>query len=165
MTAPTIDTLLGAIETANPLYHRLVLIVGLSGAGKTGLMHSLADHLGKDVINVNLALSARLLELTPRQRTTQVSELLDLIIEEHFEDSTDSPLLLDNLEVLFDNGLHVDPLRLLEKISRNHATVATWNGLYEHGKLKYAELGHPEYKVYDSVDAMIVLVTVPMESA
>lgn len=162
MTTLDISKLLDAIDTAQPLYHRLILIVGPSGTGKTRLIHSLADHLGKGVISVNLMLSGRMLDLTPRQRTTQVAELLGAIIENELEVSAKGPLLLDNLEILFDHTLQVDPLRLLEKMSRNHTIIATWNGLCEHGKLTYATFGHPEYKNYDSVDAVVVpMVAVP----
>lgn len=145
-----------AIETAQQLYHRLVLIVGPSGTGKTRLLQRLADEQGGQIINVNLALSSRMLDLTPRQRTTQAPDLLSDVINEYLENHPDSPLLLDNLEILFDHSLHVDPLRLLEKMSRNHTIIATWNGLYEHGKLTYATFGHPEYKNYESVDAVVV---------
>lgn len=169
MSTPEISKVHEAIATAEQLYHRLVLIVGPSGSGKTRLLQGLADELSGQIINVNLALSSRMLDLTPRQRTTQAPDLLSDVINEYLESHPDSPLLLDNLEILFDHSLHVDPLRLLEKMSRNHTIIATWNGLYEHGKLTYATFGHPEYKNYESVDAVVVpMVTItsaatPME--
>ena len=57
---------------------------------------------------------------------------------------------------LLDKDLQQDPLRLLQSISRNRAVVASWNGSISFGKLLYAETGHPEYRSYDSVDALIV---------
>ena len=66
------------------------------------------------------------------------------------------PVILDNLEILFDNALQQDPLRLLQSISRNRAVVASWNGIVNSGRLLYAETGHPEYRSYDSIDALIV---------
>ena len=65
-------------------------------------------------------------------------------------------MVLDNLEILFDKDLQQDPLRLLQGISRNRAVVASWNGIMNSGRLLYAETGHPEYRSYDSVDALIV---------
>jgi hypothetical protein len=80
-----------------------------------------------------------------------LSGILDQIAEQ-----AQSPVVLDNLEILFDKGLKQDPLRLLQGISRNRAVVASWSGTMNAGRLFYAETGHPEYRSYDSVDALIV---------
>jgi ABC-type sulfate/molybdate transport systems ATPase subunit len=53
-----------SLGQAEILYHRLVLVVGESGSGKTAALRAVAGELGADVINVNLALSAKLIELT-----------------------------------------------------------------------------------------------------
>ena len=77
-------------------------------------------------------------------------------ILDQIADQAQSPVVLDNLEILFDKDLQQDPLRLLQSISRNRAVVASWNGTMNFGRLLYAETGHPEYRSYDSVDALIV---------
>ncbi len=140
-----------SIETADGLYHRLILLVGKSGSGKTGVLREIAEEFGSSVVNVNLALSGELLELTAKQRSLRLPGILDQIV-----DQAQSPVVLDNLEILFDKDLQQDPLRLLQSISRNRAVVASWNGIMNSGRLLYAETGHPEYRSYDSVDALIV---------
>jgi hypothetical protein len=65
-------------------------------------------------------------------------------------------VVLDNLEIIFAKDLKQDPLRLLQGLSRNRTVVASWNGTASGGRLLYAETGHPEYRSYDSVDALIV---------
>ena len=108
--------------------------------------------LGAAVINVNLALSCELLELTAKQRSLRLPGILDQVV-----DKAQSTVVLDNLEILFDKDLKQDPLRLLQSISRNRAVVASWNGtMTSGGRLLYAETGHPEYRSYDSVDTLIV---------
>ena len=77
-------------------------------------------------------------------------------ILDQIADQAQAPVVLDNLEILFDKDLQQDPLRLLQGISRNRAVVASWNGIMNSGRLLYAETGHPEYRSYDSVDALIV---------
>ncbi|RXH05816.1 BREX-3 system P-loop-containing protein BrxF [Bradyrhizobium vignae] len=140
-----------SLGQAENLYHRLVLLVGKSGSGKTAALRIVAGELGTDVINVNLALSAKLIELTERQRTLHLSTLFGGVIEE-----AGTVALLDNIEILFDHGLHQDPLRLLQSVSRNRCVVASWNGAVTGSKLTYAESGHPEYRSYDAADALIV---------
>ncbi len=132
MAEPICDKLKRSLESAEGLYYRLVLLVGRSGSGKTEVLRDIAEELGTSVINVNLALSRELLELTEK------------------------PTVLDNLEILFDKDLKQDPLRLLQGISRNRTVVASWSGIYAEGRLFYAETGHPEYRIYQSVDALIV---------
>lgn len=140
-----------SLQEAETLYHRLVLLVGESGSGKTATLRAVAAELGTHVINVNLELSARLIELTERQRTLHLSALFGGVVEE-----AGTVALLDNIEILFDHGLRQDPLRLLQSVSRNCCVVASWNGAVTGSKLTYAESGHPEYRSYDAADALIV---------
>ncbi len=145
------DRIKQSLLAAEGRYHRLVLLVGKAGSGKTGALREIANDFGSSVVNVNLELSSKLLELTPKQRQLKLSRLLDQIV-----DKTQSPIILDNLEILFDQDLKQDPLRLLQSISRNRAIVASWNGTTTAGRLLYAETGHPEYRAYNSTDVLIV---------
>jgi hypothetical protein len=145
------DKLKRSLQAAEGLYHRLVLVVGETGSGKSGILRGIAEEFGSSVVNVNLSLSAELLQLTAKQRSLRLPGILDQIA-----DQAQSPVVLDNLEVLFDKDLQQDPLRLLQSISRNRVVLASWNGIVNSGRLLYAETGHPEYRSYESVDALIV---------
>lgn len=151
MAEPALEKIKRSLQAAEGLYHRLVLLVGEAGSGKTGVLREVAEEFGSSVINVNLALSGELLELTAKQRALRLAGILDQIADQAL-----SPVVLDNLEILFDKDLQQDPLRLLQGISRNRAVVASWNGSMNAGRLSYAEAGHPEYRSYDAVDALIV---------
>lgn len=151
MAEPIQDKIKRSLQAAEGLYHRLVLLVGATGSGKTEVLRDVAGDLGTKAINVNLALSAELLELTAKQRALRLPGILDQIADE-----AQSTVVLDNLEILFDKDLKQDPLRLLQGISRNRSVVASWNGTAAKGKLMYAETGHPEYRRYDLVDLTVV---------
>jgi hypothetical protein len=151
MTEPIQEKIRQSLLSANDLYHRLVLLVGQVGSGKSDILRDIAVECGAHVVNVNLELSGMLLELTAKQRALRLPDILNQIAEK-----AQTPLILDNLEILFDPGLKQDPLRLLQGLSRNRATVAAWNGTFVNGRLIYAEQGHPEYRTYDSVDALVV---------
>jgi hypothetical protein len=151
MPETTKENIKRLLKAAEGLYYRLVLLVGEIGSGKTVILRDMADDLDLSVININLELSSKLLELTARQRSLMLPKILDQIA-----DKAQSPVVLDNLEILFDKDLKQDPLRLLQGISRNRTVVASWNGTFTGRKLFYAEPGHPEYRSYDSVDALIV---------
>lgn len=145
------DKIKQSLTAAEALYHRLVLLVGQPGSGKTSILRSVAEEFGTSAININLEISRELLELTVKQRSLRLPGILDQIAEK-----AQSPVVLDNLEILFDKDLKQDPLRLLQGISRNRAVVASWNGTMNSGRLLYAETGHPEYRSYEAVDALIV---------
>jgi ABC-type phosphate/phosphonate transport system ATPase subunit len=151
MSFTALDKIKQSLQAAEGLYHRLVLLVGETGSGKTGVLREIAEGYGTSVINVNLALSGELLELTAKQRSLRLPGILDQIA-----DQAQALVVLDNIEILFDKDLKQDPLRLLQGISRNRAVVASWNGAMTSGRLLYAENGHPEYRSYDSIDALIV---------
>lgn len=168
MAEPIHDKIKRSLQTAEGLYYRLVLLVGETGSGKTGVLRNIAEEFGSSVVNVNLALSSKLLELTAKQRSLRLPEILETVIggkgqvARNGEDmlvpnpSPLVPVVLDNTEILFDKDLKQDPLRLLQGLSRNRAVVASWNGTMKSGRLLYAETGHPEYRSYDSVDALVV---------
>jgi len=153
-SSTTLDQLAQAIEQASRRYFQLVIMVGVSGSGKTNTLQSIGQRTGCKVLNVNLELSKKMLELTRTQRSRQVEKLLkDLIAATQGE-----VVLLDNLEILFDTALDVEPVRLLQVVSRNRPTVASWTGSYSNGTLTYAEPGHPEFAQFNQLDAVVITV-------
>lgn len=133
-------------------YYRLLLVVGPSGTGKSGSLRDVHLRTGVPLINVNLELSRRLLDLTVRQRALQLPTVLEKVVAS----ADSSSILLDNIEVLFDVALKQDPLRLLQHISRNKAIVVAWNGFVTGDQITYAVPGHPEYRRYPVRDFLFV---------
>jgi hypothetical protein len=151
-TIPLSDEIIGRLNQAAELYHRLILVVAPSRAGKTTALLDVATQGGCRYINVSLELSRRLLDLTVRQRALQVPRLLaDILNKEGTRVA-----LLDNLEILFAVSLRQDPLRLLQGLSRNQTVVAAWNGVVEGRYLLYAKPDHPEYRCYPIDDLVII---------
>jgi hypothetical protein len=146
------DQIVEKIEQANELYYRLVMLVAPAGSGKTSALQEVHERTAAPLINVNLELSRRMLDLTERQRTLQLPILLSQIAN---ADQT-NVILLDNIEVLFDVALRQDPLRLLEGLSRNKTVVAAWSGAIDGGQMCYAKPDHHEYKRYSPRDFLVV---------
>ncbi len=141
-----------AIEV-DSAFHRLVLIVGRANSGKTAALLDISKEQGWPRINVNLALSERLLELTQPQRARKASGIMDDLVRE----SASNTIILDNLEILFGADLQQDPLRLLYRVSRNHTIIAAWPGHVENSHLIYAEPAHPEYRREAKPEAVLVM--------
>lgn len=151
----TVTKLQQTIQQAANQYFRLVILAGIPGSGKTAALQSIAHEAGCQVVNVNLELSKKMLELTRTQRSRQVERLLKEVIAA----VPGEVVLLDNLEILFDTGLEVEPMRLLQVSSRNRTVVASWSGTYVGGTLAYAEPGHPEFVQFKQVDAVVIPVS------
>jgi hypothetical protein len=152
MAEPLSAHIMRLMPQAMHMYHRLVLVVASLGAGKTAALQEVAQQTGYNYINVNLELSRCMLELTQRQRQLQASRLLRVIIRT----AHDQAVLLDNLEILFDVSLKLDPLRCLQDVARDRTVVAAWSGTVTAGHLTYATPDHPEYRRYALEDLVIV---------
>lgn len=144
MNEALVEQLCKNVKEAAELYHRLILLVGPAGSGKTTALQQAATKLAAPLVNVNLELSRRLLDLPERQRPLEVRNLLRDVLGE----ANGEIVLFDNIELLFDVNLKQDPLRLLESLSRNRTVVAAWNGSVSDGHVTYAAPDHPEYRRY-----------------
>ena len=158
MRGPLAEQIIRKVKHAIEFYYRLLLVVAPAGAGKTIALREVRDRTGAPLVNVNLELSRRMLELTERQRALR----LPLILREIVENGGDEMILLDNVELIFDLTLKQDPLRLLQGLSRNKTVVVAWKGLIVEDFLTYADQAHPEYKRYPVRDFLVVSPQVPI---
>jgi hypothetical protein len=161
MSASLSERIATRVPTASNLYSRLILVVGAPRSGKTTALIDLASNKSWPVVNVNLTLSERLLELTTKQRALRVARLLDEIVSEQDGDV----LILDNVEVLFSLELQQDPLKLLQGLTRNRTVIAAWAGGFDDETLTYADTTHPEFRNYRRPDAIIVPVAQEQRNA
>jgi hypothetical protein len=159
-TGTNVQTILGALRVAETKYNKLVLLVAQSGSGKTEALMGVSEQTGARYVNVNLELSERLLDLTQRQRQLKTSEKLAELVADASTDGTNNGetrlVVLDNIEILFDVSLKIDPLACLQQLSKNNTLIASWNGSVENGNLAYAKPGHPEYRKYTAKDLLII---------
>ena len=157
MPGSLVEQVLRAIENAQGLYHRLALLVGSPGTGKTVALLAVAEQIRAPRINLNLELSRRLMGLTARQRVLR----LPAVLTEVLAAVTGDILLLDNIEMLFDAALQQDPLRHFQAASRNRTVVVAWPGAVARddrgqASLTYAAPGHSEYRRYPAADLVVV---------
>lgn len=147
-----VSDLATALANAESGYFRLVLLVGPPESGKTPRLRDLAAAGPHPIVSVAGPAAARLLEFTERQRRQRASE----VVTELVEANEGSVILLDDIELLFEPTLAVDPLRLLQSLARNRTVVAAWPGTYADGTLTYADSAHPEHRIYRNPEAIVV---------
>ena len=103
-------------------------------------------------LNVGADLGRCIAGLSHSQRALSASGLLRQLADQQ---TSGELLLVDKIELLFDRSLKLAPLTLLKQLSCVRRVVATWPGEQSGGRLKYAEMGHPEYQDY-AVDGLTV---------
>ena len=145
-----LERLIGEIGDLNS---KLVLLVGASRSGKTKLLRELGTKLNIDPLNVGMELGRRLAATPNNKRGFSAGELLRELAD---KERTDDPLLLDNLELLFEPGLRINPLELVKRLAHSKRVVAVWPGELRGDRLIYADMSHPEHRDY-SRDGVVVL--------
>ena len=139
------------------LHTKLIVLVGPSRRGKTQLLRQLGAKLNIAPLNVGLEMGRRLAATPNNKRGFSAGELLREIAQhEQFGERTEAPLLLDNLELLFEPGLQINPLDLVRRLAHSKRVVAVWPGELRGDRLVYADMSHPEHRDY-SRDGVVVL--------
>ena len=140
-----IEKLERLVDEVGALQSKLVLLIGAPQSRKTALLHSLAKRRNVAPLHVGAELGSRLAGLPHRQRHLQTTTILRELADQHV---TGDLLLLDNIELLFDRSLQLDPLDLLKRHAHAKRVVAVWPGELRDGRLTYAHTGHPEHQDY-----------------
>lgn len=140
-----IDKLDCLVEDISGINSKLILLIGPPRSGKSNLLEHLAMRRQARVLNVGASLGRELLAVPRTRRHLQIAELLKGMADTF---SSQGLLFLDNLEILFDWRLQLNPLDLLKRHAYTRRVVAVWPGDIRENRLYYAETSHPEFRDY-----------------
>ncbi len=133
------------IDDVASLNSKLIIVIGPPRSGKTLLLNALAKRRQVGMVDVGAAFGRLLLALPGPRRHAEASGLFKDLAAAN---ATDGLVLLDNIELLFDRSLQLNPLDLLKRQAHVRRVVAAWPGEFSGGRLTYATTGHPEYQDY-----------------
>jgi len=133
-----------SIATIKNQYYKLLLLVGISGSGKTTILRQIAQKENYQYINLNYELSRRLIDYTNEERNHLFECEFEAIIDSNPKDT----LLLDNIELIFAKEFDLNPLQLLKSQSRKKTLIVGWNGEYDGRALTFGRKGDDEYEEY-----------------
>jgi hypothetical protein len=126
--------------------HRLVILLGEFGSGKTSLLKDVADEIGGTYINLNLLLTDKLIAIPRSQHAdgVTVQQVIDAICESASPDGR--PLFVDNLEILFSPELgKVNPIDTFKRISRQRVVVLGLPARRQGISAVYSMVGREDY--------------------
>ena len=140
-----LEKLNSTVDDISAINSKLVILTGQSQLGKSKLLLQLAELRQVRILNVSAALGHALLMLPSSQRHLQAADKLKELANEF---ASRELLLLDNIELLFDQSLQLNPLDLLKRHAHVRCVVTVWPGELREDRLSYAETGHPEHQEY-----------------
>ena len=123
--------------------------VSFSSAQRSGLLKPIiycgdfAD-TGQDAESINIELAKELEALRPKRRTMQLETCFNRVL-----DGLPDNVVIKDFDVIFNPAYKVDILKMLVAACKRKPFSVIWPGKYEDGKLFYAEVGYPDYKVFD----------------
>jgi len=139
------------VEDMGSLNCKLVLVIGPPNSGKSKLLADLARRRQVTVLSVGSALGRSLLSIPLSHRHLQAQNLLKELED---KSAANGLVLLDNIELLFDRTLQLNPLGLLKRHARARRIAAAWPGELRDNRLFYATMGHPEHQDYGVEDVV-----------
>lgn len=146
-----IEVLDRLVEDVSGLNSKLVLLIGHPRTGKSSLLGRLAENRQMRLLNVGMELGRKLLSVSSTRRHLQATDMLKELAD---DSSHNGLLIMDNIEILFDQTLKLSPLELLKRHAHARRVVAAWPGELREGRLSYATTGHPEHQDY-GIDGLV----------
>ena len=140
-----VDELDHLVDEIASVHSKLIVLIGPPRTGKTALLRALAKRRNASLLGIGTSLGSRLSAIPQKQRHLQANGILRELADQHAKDDL---LLIDNIELLFDRTLHLDPLDLLKRHAHAFRMVAVWPGELSNGRLCYAPLQHAEHREY-----------------
>ncbi len=127
------------VEEVKDKKHKLLLVVGGPGSGKSKVIRDYSTETGIPIINLD-----KIFANTPNNQLVQ--EMKNFLSTYHQD-----VLLLDNKRVIYAKDSEIDLLSFLKEISEDIVVVSTWNGKIEDGQLYHIRSQAPSDLIY-SVD-------------
>jgi len=122
--------------------HKLLLIIGQPGSGKSKMIRNYSEDTGIPILDLD-----KIFANTPAE---QLMPEMKNFLKNYHQDV----LLLDNKKVLYEKNNNIDLLDFLKELSKDIIVVATWNGKIEDGQVFHFRQNAPEDLIY-SVDSNI----------
>lgn len=147
MSSDALARLEQRVAEIGALRSKLLLLVGAPHTGKTALLSEFSVRIDTKILNAGSELGHRLAAVPQKQRHLKAAAALRELAQLCTRNDV---LLLDNIELLFDTSLQLDPLDLLKRHALCQRVVAVWPGEFKNKRLIYAGMAHPEHRDYSA---------------
>lgn len=154
------NNLIDAVRTVKADRHKMVILLGSFGSGKTSLLRDISEQLNAKYIDLNLELSERLLSVpaTNYNDGVTVHKLIDEICDDFSPNN--EILAIDNLELLFSPELgKINPVDTFKRISRQRPILLALPARRQGNSAVYSTPGNQDYCAMPLEDYIVIDVT------
>ena len=124
------------VEELNNAKHKLLLIIGTPGSGKSKIIREYSQETGIPILDLD--------KIFCNTATDQLMNEMKNFLSTYHQ----KVLLLDNKKILYAKNSTIDLLAFLKEISESIPVVATWNGKIEDGQVFHFRKDSPEELIY-----------------
>lgn len=146
-----IEELLTCIDGVKDSAHKLVVVTGNPGSGKSQVLREAASKKKWDYVDCRSLITEDLIELLPAMRSAKAPAIISDVLEKYGSDV----ILLDRVQTFFTPVLQLNPLALLRTLSEKYTLVVAWPGYYNDGKLFFEHAGEPDPLKFDAEDITV----------
>ena len=124
------------VEELNNAKHKLLLIIGTPGSGKSKIIREYSQETGIPILDLD--------KIFCNTATDQLMNEMKNFLSTYHQ----KVLLLDNKKIIYAKNSTIDLLAFLKEISESIPVVATWNGKIEDGQVFHFRKDSPEDLIY-----------------
>ena len=124
------------VEELNNAKHKLLLIIGTPGSGKSKIIREYSQETGIPILDLD--------KIFCNTATDQLMNEMKNFLSTYHQ----KVLLLDNKKILYAKNSTIDLLAFLKEISESIPVVATWNGKIEDGQVFHFRKDSPDDLIY-----------------
>lgn len=124
------------VAEINEKEHKLLLIIGAPGSGKSKVIREYSQETGIPIIDLDKIF-----------HNTSSEKLLDTM-KSFLTTYHQKALLLDNKKIIYAKDSKIDLLAFLKEISLDIPVIATWNGKIEDGQVFHFRKDAPNDLIY-----------------
>lgn len=151
------ERLVDAVTTVSGDRHKLVILLGDFGSGKTALLRAIASQLDGVYVSLNLSLTERLLSRPHSAYADGVTvpRLVDELCDKLSPDGR--PLLVDNVELLFSPELgRINPVDTFKRVARQRPVVLALPARRQGMDAEYSALGRADHMLMPLEDLTVL---------